>query len=293
MKKKKTRGSALHTAAIPFLTALLVILTPRLSWAEAVGDFTVVKGDVDLLRAGEEASVPVEVGDDVSVGDIVRTKSLSRARVTFLDGSMMNIAERSRVEIKEFFFDPEKEVRRSVLRGFRGKVRSIVPKVFTGEESRFEVHTPTAVAAVRGTDFTAIIRTMPLVTVVINLEGLVAVRNINPDVPGEVILRAGQATTVALNEPPTPPRRLKKMEQRFLTSDHEIDWDITRVESLVEDFRPREGIGKGMAPRRERRIHRSMTEEGFVETEQIADVPVTETKPELLGTPVDITIEFP
>src|SRR5207245_8550360 len=43
--------------------------------------------------------------------------------------------------------------RSSVLRMIQGKARALVGKLFAGLGSKFEVHTPTAVAAARGTYF--------------------------------------------------------------------------------------------------------------------------------------------
>ncbi|MBW1766724.1 MAG: FecR domain-containing protein [Deltaproteobacteria bacterium] len=90
------------------------------------------------------------------MGDIIRTKSKSRAEVTFLDSSILRLAQSSRVEIKEYF----KGVSRTsgVFKLFRGKIQSIIKlslgKTFgLNKSNRFEVHTPTAVIGVRGTNF--------------------------------------------------------------------------------------------------------------------------------------------
>ena len=189
---------------IAVLASLSVIILPRHSLAASVGKFTFVTGRVDVLKPGAKRAVPVKLGDRVFVGDIVRTKSRSRAQVTFIDDSVINIAAKSRIGVKKFFFEPEKKRRSSLLRSFRGMIRAVIPKMFIKDDSRFEIETPTAVAAVRGTDW--IMTTKIKTTDVVVLDGLVAVKNILPEIVGEVLVGVNHVTTVAMNRPPSPPR---------------------------------------------------------------------------------------
>lgn len=131
-----------------------IALAPLSSGAQAVGTFTQIKGDVDLTPPGEAAR-PVKPGDEVFVGDIVRSKTASRAEIRFIDDSVLRLAENSRIEITEYMVEPRQSS--SVLKLFRGKVQSIVTttgKNFgMGKRDRYEIHTPTAVCGVRGTNF--------------------------------------------------------------------------------------------------------------------------------------------
>jgi hypothetical protein len=89
------------------------------------------------------------------VGDTVRTKSLSKAEVTFVDGNILRLAEKTAVEIKEYMLSQDRLS--ATLRLARGKIHNIVKmagRLFGADKKdRFEVHTPTAVAGVRGTNF--------------------------------------------------------------------------------------------------------------------------------------------
>jgi len=58
------------------------------------------------------------------------------------------------VEIDEYIYNPEKNVRVAIVKLMHGQVRALVSKVFTANGSKFEIHTPSAVAAARGTYFT-------------------------------------------------------------------------------------------------------------------------------------------
>lgn len=125
--------------------------------AEPVGKFTKVEGRVDITSPGASAR-PVSAEDEVSVGDIVRVKSKSKAEIVFLDGGILRIAQKSRVKINEYIVG--KEQRKGIFSLFRGKIENVVKKsggIFGfNKKNKQEVHTPTAVCGVRGTDFFSI-----------------------------------------------------------------------------------------------------------------------------------------
>ncbi|MDP2645844.1 MAG: FecR domain-containing protein, partial [Desulfobacterales bacterium] len=134
----------------------LVVFFPLSALSAPVGNVTFIKGSVDLTAPGQAAK-PARVGDMVNAGDVIRSKSASKAEVTFIDGGILRLAEQTRVQIEEYMLE-EKILTNGVLRLFRGKIQSIVKKtagITFGHllKNRFEVFTPTAVAGVRGTNW--------------------------------------------------------------------------------------------------------------------------------------------
>jgi len=193
-----------RTWQLLFVTGLLVLPLPRTIHADEVGNFTVVSGLVDALREKAETPIPAQVGMGSFMRDIIRTKHRSRTQLRFIDDSTLNMGPDYMVEIKEYLFDADRKVRSGVLHSLRGTMRATVAKVGDDIQSRFEVETPTAIAAVRGTDFIVNIISS-LVTEIIVLEGVVAVRNIDPAIKGEVLVKAGQRTRVVRGQSPTLP----------------------------------------------------------------------------------------
>jgi hypothetical protein len=123
--------------------------------AASVGTFTFLSGRVDVTSPGRTAR-PVQLHDAVRIGDIVRTKSQSRAEITFADGNVLRLAQSTRVEITAYMVGQEET--KGSLHLFRGKIQSVVKtglgRIFGREKrNRYEVHTPTAVCGVRGTNF--------------------------------------------------------------------------------------------------------------------------------------------
>ena len=134
------------------------MLSPSIGTAEesafsGIGVYTAVMGKVSVTHPGEARVLPVKLHDEVLFKDVIQTEKESRTKAFFQDDSVLTVGENSRVEITEYIYNPEDNVRRSVVKVVQGQVRALVSKVFKSNGSRFEVHTPSAVAAARGTYF--------------------------------------------------------------------------------------------------------------------------------------------
>lgn len=127
--------------------------SPLAADPEAVGTFTAVQGQVQMTRPGVAQPVSVKLSDAVVYKALIETQEASRAKALFLDDSMLTVAENSKVQVNEQIYDPKHGKRSLVFNLLEGKVRALVTKVFQGSGSRFEIRTPTAVAAARGTYF--------------------------------------------------------------------------------------------------------------------------------------------
>jgi mannose-6-phosphate isomerase-like protein (cupin superfamily) len=119
----------------------------------------------------------------------------------FIDDSVLTMGEKSKVVIKEFLYSKDKGGK-SIFNLIDGKMRSVVGK------SEFEIHTPTVVAAARGTVFDCETgkRGEELFTTCTCYEGVVDVRSIDPTIAGRVSLRAGMTVTVPAGQPVPAPR---------------------------------------------------------------------------------------
>lgn len=129
--------------AILLLVSLLFIGLADTALAEEdVGAIVAIRGKDFIQR--DDKSFEAEVSDNLFMNDTVSTRKASRAKMLFIDDSVLTIGENSKVVIKEVIYSKHK-MGRSVFSLLEGKMRSIVGK------TQFEVHTPTAVAAARGT----------------------------------------------------------------------------------------------------------------------------------------------
>lgn len=162
------------------LVISLVLALPCGVLAEAVGHFTKVEGRVEILKGGKLPATAVQAQEGVEPKDIVRTKSLSRAQITFLDNTTVTLSPDSRFAIEEYSFDAAQQKRSAVMQLFQGLAYFVVSQVFKVPEPDFIVKTHTAVMGVRGTEVG--IRLSPNESTFLNFHGLVRVGNIFPEV---------------------------------------------------------------------------------------------------------------
>ena len=157
-------------------------ILPAAAQAAVVGRLTEVEGQVDLLKGGKLPATPVQLGAQLETGDVLRSKSLSKAQITLTDDSVITLSPQGRLAIDEFTFDAAQGKRQAVIELFQGLAHVVVNKLFTANEPDFVVKTHTAVTGVRGTDFG--IRLQANSTTILNFSGVTQVANIFPEVGG-------------------------------------------------------------------------------------------------------------
>jgi hypothetical protein len=94
------------------------------------------------------------VKSPIQLNDLIVTGDLSSAAMLFEDESTITLALNSKFEVKEFAI--KDNIRRGLFSLAIGKLTADVQK-FIGGNSSFEVHTPTAIAGVRGTGFEIVV----------------------------------------------------------------------------------------------------------------------------------------
>ena len=189
-------------------------------------------GEVRLAQAPAEIvrslapPFPAVRSEPVDWQDLLRTGRAGRIRVGLLDGSLLNVGADS--ELRVLRHDPATS--QTDLELLYGRLRAnIVRRVQPGAQTR--VRTRTATVGVVGTRFW--IAALAAYTEVICLYAELLVRNVDNSIAGEVRLRSGQFTRVALGQPPAPARnasdeQLREAEDSDLFADPALS--LSRVE---------------------------------------------------------------
>lgn len=186
----------MRTIVVFFITVLLIL--PTIVYADEVGTIVAIKGTVLIHRDTETRNALLK--DKILLNDIIETREASRVKMLFSDDSILTLAENSKVSIKEYLYSEESKKGRSILNLIDGKMRSLVGK------TEFEVHTPTMIAAARGTYFitwTGIEEGIPVSGLAV-IDGIVAINNIDPSIVGVVTLIKGTMSKTFKNNPPSP-----------------------------------------------------------------------------------------
>ena len=202
--------------AVITLLALIMVI-PAVVDAAAVGRFTMVEGQVDLLKQGKLPAVPAKVQDGVEPGDVIRTKSKAKAQVKFVDDSIITMAPESRMAVADFVYDPARGYRRAVLRYFRGLVHTVVTQLIKVQEPEFIIETHTAVTGVRGTECFHML--FPNRTILVLPHGIMEGRSKNLRFPAVFLAHTGESWVIPLDQPayrgpditPATLERLKRM----------------------------------------------------------------------------------
>jgi hypothetical protein len=181
--------------------AFMVLITSAMTAVpaaavEKAGDVVAVRGKAAIER--KAGRVDARVAAALMESDNIVTRDKSRIKMLFRDDSILTLGANSKLIIKKYLSSPDPKRAESIYELADGRLRSVVGS------SGFRVTTPTAFAAARGTIFTVAYNMETGTTEISVLEGSVEVRNINADVAGSRIVRAGQSTTVSGGNPPTP-----------------------------------------------------------------------------------------
>jgi hypothetical protein len=159
-----------------------------------VGSIVAVKGKAIIDR--DKKAIEAKVKDKIFMNDTVSTKEDSRAKMLFIDDSVITLGEKSKVVVKEVIYSKH-QMGSTIFDLIDGKMRAIVGK------TNFEVHTPTSVAAARGTIIlteTGIIDGKKFVRYIC-YEGEFIIKSNDPNDTHTIDLTSGMMVTIFEGEP--------------------------------------------------------------------------------------------
>ncbi|OGW45577.1 MAG: hypothetical protein A2Y66_04095 [Nitrospirae bacterium RBG_13_41_22] len=188
-------GLRKHIALCTILITILLNCHEADSAAKEAGNVKDIKGTANILR--EKKSINARKGEPVFGADTVKTFNDSRVKILFIDDSLLMIGENSIVSLLEHFRETGKKQCSSVFNLVDGVLNVIVGK------SSFEVRTPTAVAAARGTSYVVWLEDGQKTGMVVT-EGRVEVKNAQEGIGEKVIISAGKMIYVEEGKSPTP-----------------------------------------------------------------------------------------
>ncbi|HPM42697.1 MAG TPA: FecR domain-containing protein, partial [Candidatus Omnitrophota bacterium] len=208
---------------------IFLCLACPFAFAADVGTVTYVEGRVDTLSPGSDMGMPLRQGDSIAVGDALRTKSNSKLEVTFNDKSVLRVAQNSKVVVKDYQLDASNRRQTANILLERGKARTIIAKM--PRSADFIISTPNASGSVKGSDiFTSYQAGNSGMLVA---EGKLSVVNTLKPEPA-VIIPAGSAVVVSLEETPKGPRQYFETEKKMYEQDTEIPATIARTPGSSE-----------------------------------------------------------
>jgi hypothetical protein len=110
---------------------------------------SITDGNVSVMKAGTDSWTEAEIGMPLEVGDSIKTGDDSSAKITFFDGSTIELQAGTEIEIAALYISADTGSTTITLEQTIGNTISRVTKLLD-PASRYEVETPSGAAAVRG-----------------------------------------------------------------------------------------------------------------------------------------------
>jgi hypothetical protein len=123
--------------------------TPSVSTSIQLTMLSITEGDVLIMKSGTNSWLEAQVGMTLESGDTIKAGDDSRAVITFFEGSTIELEAGTEISVTELSTAIDTGATTISLKQQIGKTISRVEKL-ADPASRYEVETPGAIAAVRG-----------------------------------------------------------------------------------------------------------------------------------------------
>lgn len=135
---------------IAVLIAWFVTLLDHSAWAE-IGQVKNVAGQVLLSRNNVQQTV--KTGDLIEQADVLTTGPNGSVGITFIDNTRFSAGPNSRIELKQFRFNPTTQEGEFLTDMQQGTLAIVSGQIAKRSPDAMKVKTPTTILGVRGTTF--------------------------------------------------------------------------------------------------------------------------------------------
>jgi len=133
-------------------TAIFAVLVfSAVSNAAEIGQIKNTTGQVFLLRNNQQQ--PAKPGDIVEEADTIITGANGSFGMTLIDSTRISAGPNSRIELKQFRFNPTTQEGESLTELHRGTLAIVSGQIAKRSPDAMKVQTPTTILGVRGTSF--------------------------------------------------------------------------------------------------------------------------------------------
>jgi hypothetical protein len=183
-----------------------------------------VQGNVALMRSDGTLAPEPATGTLILLGDTLRTAAESSVSIRFADASKITLYQNGEMRFDHLSAHGETGMVDSRVRLNGGRVDThVTPAV--GPGSRFEIHTPSAISAVRGTRYRAAVLDQDISAIEVTGGRVLA-----SGASASRMVRDGFGTRVAVGAAPEKPRpllpapQLAAQPERIRALNHVLEW---------------------------------------------------------------------
>ena len=139
-------------AATAVVACMLCLYPVAAMAAQDIGEASEIANQV--TGTVEESLRQLVVGDHIFQNEWIETAEASSAEFMFIDESIITFGPLSRVRLDTFIFDPDPALGKVVINMTEGAFRFATGSM---RSSAYEIHTPTAIIGVRGTEIEVVV----------------------------------------------------------------------------------------------------------------------------------------
>jgi len=133
------------------LVSFGVVIASATSVLADIGQIKNIRGEVFVVR--QTVQLPAKAGDLVQQSDVIITGANGSVGLTFVDNSRLSAGPNSRIELKQFRFNPTTQDGEFVTDVQRGTLAVVSGQIAKRSPSAMKIKTPTTILGVRGTTF--------------------------------------------------------------------------------------------------------------------------------------------
>jgi len=140
-----------NSLGIPVPMPVVIVDIPEKE--QAIGKLIVEKGAVHVISKNKKMKT---VSSSVTLyeGDTVRSKKISKARLTMLDNALFNIGGQTEIQLNRYQYAPNKPSKnKSFVRLVSGVLNAVSGAIGKITPSQYQLVTPVSTIGIRGTDY--------------------------------------------------------------------------------------------------------------------------------------------
>ena len=236
------------------ITSCIIGIASSAVAASNVGIVNSIAGTVKNYHADSDQPEIMELGSKVYIADRIVTEADGTVQIVFRNDSAVTLGPSAELVIDTDTYNALSGKRETIVSLVRGTLRSVVGKQYSRRGSKYEVHTQTAIAGVRGTENIVQAQTNPPQTQVFGIVNTTYAKNSDPNVKGEVNLGPNKGARIPQGQPPEPfdfdfedPAFLDMMNQTTLSNGNDVEDDIL-MNTLGNDMSDIPGQGRSPEP---------------------------------------------
>jgi len=181
---------------------IIIFFSLAIMLVASIGKVAVSKGDVFIIRGAEKLSA--KSGFELIESDIVQTAENARAQIVFNDDTVVSIGKASEFQVEEFLYEEGAgaEKQKASFKALKGAFKTITGHIGKIAPKKFNIQSRTATIGIRGTHLLGKISVES--DKIACTHGAIGVTSLAGG--GEILVMAGQITTVTMGQMPEPPR---------------------------------------------------------------------------------------